>query len=114
MPCGHFVIHWHTVSVPKWNTARGSTAMTVQPHFPSSQAWLTDSWQRSIGAGLSECSPAEELRLTSSDLKYKHEQYQQLIDLVQSHALPLFNQLMAHSNSRLLLSDAEGYVLKHW
>ncbi|MCH1931134.1 sigma-54-dependent Fis family transcriptional regulator [Shewanella sp. A25] len=88
--------------------------MTVKPHFPSSQAWLTDSWQRSIGAGLSEFSPAEELRLTSSDLKYKHEQYQQLIDLVQSHALPLFNQLMAHSNSRLLLSDAEGYVLKHW
>ncbi|QYJ79058.1 sigma-54-dependent Fis family transcriptional regulator [Shewanella acanthi] len=88
--------------------------MTVEPHLKSSQAWLTESWQRSISAGLSEFSPAEELRLNGPDLKSKHEKYQQLIDLVQSHAVPLFNQLMAHSNSRLLLADAEGYVLKHW
>lgn len=88
--------------------------MTVKLHFPTTQAWLTDSWQRSLGAGLSEFRAGEDLRLTRSELKYKHEQYQQLIELVQSHALPLFNQLMAHSNSRLLLSDADGYVLKHW
>ncbi|MEL4431932.1 sigma-54-dependent Fis family transcriptional regulator [Shewanella mangrovisoli] len=88
--------------------------MTVKPHFPTTQAWLTDSWQRSLGAGLSEFRAGEDLRLTRAELKHKHEQYQQLIELVQSHALPLFNQLMAHSNSRLLLSDADGYVLKHW
>ncbi|MEL4294418.1 sigma-54-dependent Fis family transcriptional regulator [Shewanella xiamenensis] len=88
--------------------------MTVKPHFPTTQAWLADSWQRSLGAGLSEFHAGEDLRLTRAELKHKHEQYQQLIELVQSHALPLFNQLMAHSNSRLLLSDADGYVLKHW
>jgi len=88
--------------------------MTVKPHFPTTQAWLADSWQRSLGAGLSEFRAGEDLRLTRAELKHKHEQYQQLIELVQSHALPLFNQLMAHSNSRLLLSDADGYVLKHW
>ena len=88
--------------------------MAVKPHLPSTQAWLADSWQRSIGAGLSEFQLPQELRLDASELKQKHEQYQMLIALVQSHALPLFNQLMAHSNSRLLLSDAEGYVLRHW
>lgn len=88
--------------------------MTAKPHFPTIQPWLADSWQRSIGAGLSEFHAADDLRLSHADLKHKHEQYQQLIELVQSHALPLFNQLMAQSNSRLLLSDADGYVLKHW
>lgn len=88
--------------------------MTAKPHFPTIHPWLADSWQRSIGAGLSEFHAADDLRLSHADLKHKHEQYQQLIELVQSHALPLFNQLMAQSNSRLLLSDADGYVLKHW
>lgn len=88
--------------------------MTAKAHFPTIQPWLADSWQRSIGAGLSEFHAADDLRLSHADLKHKHEQYQQLIELVQSHALPLFNQLMAQSNSRLLLSDADGYVLKHW
>ncbi|RTR38099.1 sigma-54-dependent Fis family transcriptional regulator [Shewanella canadensis] len=78
------------------------------------QHWLSDSWQRSVGAGLSEFQPPEELRLNSSAIRQKHEQHGQLIDLVQSHALPLFNQLMAHTSSRLILSDREGYVLSHW
>jgi len=78
------------------------------------QHWLSDSWQRSVGAGLSESQPPEELRLNSSAIRQKHEQHGQLIGLVQSHALPLFNQLMAHTSSRLILSDKEGYVLCHW
>jgi len=78
------------------------------------QHWLSDSWQRSVGAGLSESQLPEELRLNSSAIRQKHEQHGPLIDLVQSHALPLFNQLMAHTSSRLILSDKEGYVLCHW
>ena len=88
MSCGYFVIEWHTAIVLKRNTARGSTAMAVKPHLPSTQAWLADSWQRSIGAGLSEFQLPQELRLDASELKQKHEQYQMLITLVQSHALP--------------------------
>lgn len=82
--------------------------MTVKPHLPSTQAWLADSWQRSIGAGLSEFQLPQDLRLDASELKQKHEQYQMLIALVQSHALPLFNQLMVHSNSPTLALRCRG------
>ena len=80
----------------------------------ASHHWLADSWQRSLGAGLSETRSPQELRLNADDLQYKREEHQQLISLVQTHALPLFNQLMAHSSSRLILSDRDGFVLCHW
>ncbi|MCZ4338006.1 sigma-54-dependent Fis family transcriptional regulator [Shewanella colwelliana] len=85
--------------------------MTITPH---SQAWLTDSWSRSQGAGLQQTSSPDALRLDRDALAVKHFQHKQLIELVKQHALPLFNQLMAHSKSRLILSDSEGYVLCHW
>lgn len=81
---------------------------------PQTQSWLSDSWSRSQGAGLRETDLPTELRLNRNALAERHHAYKQLIELVQQHALPLFNQLMAHTQSRLILSDNEGYVLHHW
>ncbi len=78
------------------------------------QHWLADSWQRSQGAGLCESGEPQDMRLAHSVLQYRHHTHKQLIELVNSHALPLFNQLMSHTSSRLILSDSEGYVLSHW
>lgn len=81
---------------------------------PQTQAWLSDSWSRSQGAGLSEAKLPQELRLNAEALAERHHANKQLINLTKQHALPLFNQMMAHSQSRLILSDRDGYVLCHW
>ncbi|CAM4200652.1 sigma-54-dependent Fis family transcriptional regulator [Shewanella aquimarina] len=81
---------------------------------PQTQAWLSDSWSRSQGAGLSEAKLPQELRLDAEALAERHHANKQLINLTKQHALPLFNQMMAHSQSRLILSDRDGYVLCHW
>lgn len=81
---------------------------------PQTQGWLSDSWSRSQGAGLRETDLPQELRLNRDALAERHYAHKQLIELVQQHALPLFNQLMAHTQSRLILSDPDGYVLHHW
>ncbi|MBT1445252.1 sigma-54-dependent Fis family transcriptional regulator [Shewanella sp. JM162201] len=78
------------------------------------QPWLADSWRRSEGAGLCEARPGYELKLSPVELEERCERHRQLIALVESEALPLFTRLMAHTESRLILSDAEGFVLRHW
>ncbi|QSX40695.1 sigma-54-dependent Fis family transcriptional regulator [Shewanella cyperi] len=80
----------------------------------SLQPWLADSWRRSADAGLHENRPADGLRLTAADLDERLESRRQLVSLVEQHALPLFSKLMAHSDSRLILSDSDGFVLRHW
>ncbi|MBB1269412.1 sigma-54-dependent Fis family transcriptional regulator [Shewanella sp. SR44-3] len=76
--------------------------------------WLSDSWQRSTLAGLHQTQDPEHYKLDNASLQQKQANHSMLIGLVESQALPLFHQVMAHSQSRLILSDSEGYVLKHW
>ncbi|WP_083700192.1 sigma-54-dependent Fis family transcriptional regulator [Shewanella sp. UCD-KL12] len=78
------------------------------------QHWLADSWQRSQESGLRETANPQDMRLALSDLQARHHTHKQLIELVNTHGVPLFNQLMSHTSSRLILSDSEGYVLCHW
>ncbi len=78
------------------------------------KTWLDESWRRSQGAGLSETKNPQEYRLNRAGLQHKRHLNKMLIRLVQSHALPLFNQLMAQTQSRLILSDSDGFVLKFW
>lgn len=78
------------------------------------QHWLGESWNRSIGSGLSESDVPNDFKLDPSALTAKLEQYEHLITIIQSQVLPLFNQLMGGTNSRLILSDNMGYILKHW
>ncbi|MDO6687638.1 MULTISPECIES: sigma-54-dependent Fis family transcriptional regulator [unclassified Agarivorans] len=85
--------------------------MISKPQLPRS---IDASWLRSQHAGLSEQAAPTELRLSSSDLQQRHYQNQQLITLVERYAYPLFEQLMAHTSSRLILSDMDGYVIQYW
>jgi transcriptional regulator of acetoin/glycerol metabolism len=89
--------------------------MTGKPQLVANDHhWLTDSWQRSTMAGLSQSLLPEPCILTRVKLAEQQEKHSALIAAVQSQALPLFNQMMAHSQSRLILSDPKGFVLRHW
>ncbi|MBH9738604.1 sigma-54-dependent Fis family transcriptional regulator [Vibrio navarrensis] len=76
--------------------------------------WLSSSWNRSEQAGLKQRRRPEDVRLTAALLKDRRQQNSVLIDSVSQHALPLFNQLFAHSDSRLILTDAEGVIIGSW
>ncbi|MGY5452712.1 sigma-54-dependent Fis family transcriptional regulator [Agarivorans sp. MS3-6] len=75
---------------------------------------LDASWSRSQSAGLSEWHSPEELRLDKSQLQQRLHKHRGLIELVDRYAFPLFEQLMAHRSSRLILSDIDGFVIDFW
>ncbi|WP_432453026.1 MULTISPECIES: sigma-54-dependent Fis family transcriptional regulator [unclassified Agarivorans] len=85
--------------------------MSVKYQLPNS---LNASWLRSQNAGLSESYSPDELRLAKAELKMRHQRYDDLIQLVKTYAYPLFEQLMAHTSCRLILSDIDGFVIDHW
>ena len=76
--------------------------------------WLNCSWQRSSDAGLKiRCLP-DEIRIAKSQLSERRALLSTVITLVEKHALPLFKQLFAHTNSRLILTDTEGVIIGSW
>ncbi|MBO2609584.1 sigma-54-dependent Fis family transcriptional regulator [Shewanella algae] len=85
--------------------------MTLKTH---SQSWLSASWQRCQGAGLNPAAIPDELRLNTAALDERRQRYGRLLQAVEHSALPLFNQLMGRTQSRLILSDPQGFVLHHW
>ncbi|MGP8305113.1 sigma-54-dependent Fis family transcriptional regulator [Vibrio sp. YIC-376] len=76
--------------------------------------WLSTSWLRSEQAGLKQRRRPEDVRVTSATLKDRRHQLNFLLDAVKQFALPLFNQLFAHSNSRLILTDSDGVIIGSW
>lgn len=85
--------------------------MTLKTH---SQSWLSASWQRCQGAGLNPAAIPDELRLNTAALDERRQRHCRLLQAVEHSALPLFNQLMGRTQSRLILSDPQGFVLHHW
>ncbi|HDM8069502.1 sigma-54-dependent Fis family transcriptional regulator [Vibrio harveyi] len=76
--------------------------------------WLSTSWDRSEQAGLKQRRRPDDIRVTSAFLQDRRHQLNFLIDAVKQFALPLFNQLFAHSDSRLILTDADGVIIGSW
>ncbi|MEX3073131.1 sigma-54-dependent Fis family transcriptional regulator [Vibrio alginolyticus] len=76
--------------------------------------WLSTSWLRSEQAGLKQRRRPEDIRVTSATLKERRHQLHFLLEAVKQFALPLFNQFFAHSNSRLILTDADGVIVGSW
>ncbi len=76
--------------------------------------WLSTSWNRSEQAGLKQRRQPEDIRVTTAFLQDRRHQLHFLIDTVKHFALPLFNQLFAHSDSRLILTDADGVIIGSW
>ncbi|XAW87448.1 sigma-54-dependent Fis family transcriptional regulator [Vibrio sp. CDRSL-10 TSBA] len=78
------------------------------------QDWLTTSWHRSQQAGLNQRSQPEHIRLPNYQLKERQWRATSLLAAVEKYALPLFNQMCAHSDSRLIVTDQEGVILSSW
>ncbi|MGF1763727.1 sigma-54-dependent Fis family transcriptional regulator [Aliivibrio kagoshimensis] len=77
-------------------------------------SWLDSSWQRSRFAGLEESVTPEHFRLTNSDLKQRRHDATLLIQAIEQYALPLFDQTLARTHSRLILADTKGVILASW
>ncbi|EHU5133490.1 sigma-54-dependent Fis family transcriptional regulator [Vibrio parahaemolyticus] len=80
----------------------------------SDNNWLSTSWIRSEQAGLKQRRRPEDIRVTPATLQDKRHQLNFLLETVTQFALPLFNQLFAHSDSRLILTDADGVIIGSW
>ncbi|EKO3952067.1 sigma-54-dependent Fis family transcriptional regulator [Vibrio fluvialis] len=78
------------------------------------QDWLTTSWHRSQEAGLTQRTRPEHIRLPNYELKERKWRATSLLSAVEKYALPLFNQMCGHSDSRLILTDSEGVILATW
>ncbi len=76
--------------------------------------WLSQSWHRSQQAGLDEQHQPEHVRLDKTQLEQRQHIANVLIKTVEQLAVPLFNQMFAGTNSRLLLTDTEGVIIGSW
>ncbi len=52
--------------------------------------------------------------MSDNKLKERRQELAGLIDTVSRFALPLFYQLFAHSDSRLILTDQHGVIVGSW
>ncbi len=76
--------------------------------------WLASSWNRSKEAGLREIKKPDDVVLSGAAMQQRCYAAQNVIEAVEQCALSLFNQVFARTDSRLLLTDAEGVILASW
>ncbi len=76
--------------------------------------WLTSSWDRCHQAGLKQRRQPENIILSNAELKARKWSVNALLQAVETYAVPLFNQMFAHSDSRLILTDRDGVILASW
>ncbi|MDW6004632.1 sigma-54-dependent Fis family transcriptional regulator [Vibrio mangrovi] len=81
--------------------------------FPAGD-WLTSSWDRCSQAGLKQRRLPEHFMMSRAELKERKWSVNPLIQAVETYAVPLFNQMFAHSDSRLILTDKDGVILASW
>ncbi|MBF9003159.1 sigma-54-dependent Fis family transcriptional regulator [Vibrio nitrifigilis] len=81
---------------------------------PVNKDWLITSWGRSEQAGLKQRRLPEHIRLPNYELKERKWRATAMIDAINQRVLPLFEQMYAHSDSRLILTDQEGIILATW
>ena len=81
---------------------------------PLEHDWLTNSWQRCEQAGLRPRRLPELMMLPAFQLSDRRHHNQALITAIETCALPLYQQMCGHTKSRLVVTDAEGVVLKTW
>ncbi|MEH0759171.1 sigma-54-dependent Fis family transcriptional regulator [Vibrio sp. 16] len=78
------------------------------------ESWLASSWERSSNAGLKQVKKPDDINVTGALLKERMHKSSSVIEAVEQCALPLFNQVLARTDSRLILTDAEGVILASW
>ncbi|MCG9659527.1 sigma-54-dependent Fis family transcriptional regulator [Vibrio mediterranei] len=83
-------------------------------HTTNEKAWIKDSWKRSIQAGLSSRHLPEDHRLSNVEVTERIDKHQTLINVIEKHAYPLFCQIFSRTDSRLILADTNGAIVKTW
>ncbi|MDG3085829.1 sigma-54-dependent Fis family transcriptional regulator [Vibrio hannami] len=78
------------------------------------QNWLSHSWQRSLKAGILKNRAADNIKLGNAQLGERKACLSRVISLTEQFAKPLFCQLFARTNSKLILSDADGVIIASW
>ncbi|WP_411992374.1 sigma-54-dependent Fis family transcriptional regulator [Agarivorans sp. DSG3-1] len=78
------------------------------------EALIKHSWQRCRDLGLSHHSEPEVEHKSAGDLSCLLEQHHQLLETTHHQVLPYYENLLANSNSQVMLADHQGYVLKSW
>ncbi|ASI92099.1 sigma-54-dependent Fis family transcriptional regulator [Vibrio mediterranei] len=86
----------------------------IVTHTETNKAWIKDSWKRSIQAGLNSRRHPEDKRLSNQEVTERVDHHQPLIHVVEKHAYPLFCQIFSRTDSRLILADTSGVILKTW
>lgn len=81
---------------------------------PIKKDWLSSSWERSQAAGLIQRRLPDAIRLPNYELKERQWRATTMIEAIERFVLPLFNQICSHTDSRLILTDADGVVLSSW
>lgn len=72
------------------------------------------SWQRCRALGLTHQSQPIVDRLNASDLSLLLDQHRHLITTTHDQVLPYFEDLLVNSNSLVMLTDSQGYVMESW
>ncbi|WP_375748441.1 sigma-54-dependent Fis family transcriptional regulator [Vibrio sp. HN007] len=78
------------------------------------QDWLSNSWNRSQLAGIEQHRTVDNFRLGNAQLSERKFILSRVISLAERHASPLFSQLFSKTNSKLILTDADGVILASW
>ncbi|QUJ69808.1 sigma-54-dependent Fis family transcriptional regulator (plasmid) [Photobacterium sp. GJ3] len=75
---------------------------------------VADSWQRCRGYGL-DCEQAPVVtRLSSEQWQQRMAQSQQMVSVTRDKVLPMYQRMLHNSNSLVLLTDSQGYLLERW
>ncbi|WP_028869899.1 sigma-54-dependent Fis family transcriptional regulator [Psychromonas arctica] len=84
------------------------------PEFIEHEELISNSWQRCRESGLSHHSSPDIEHLDRGELSSSLEQHHQLLETTHYEVLPFYENLLANSNSQVMLADGQGCVIKSW
>nr|WP_086938567.1 sigma-54-dependent Fis family transcriptional regulator [Thaumasiovibrio occultus] len=86
----------------------------MELHTLKDNDWLLSSWHRCSEAGLTQRNLPQDTRVSRVLLEERRHHAKTIINAVEQCALPLFSQVMAKTDSRLILTDNQGVVIGSW
>lgn len=84
------------------------------PDFIQHEELISNSWQRCRESGLSHQSNPDISHLDRGTLSASLEKHHQLLETTHYEVLPFYENLLANSNSQVLLADGQGSIMKSW
>jgi transcriptional regulator of acetoin/glycerol metabolism len=75
---------------------------------------IKKSWQRCRDSGLNHQSKPSIERLDVGDLSALLDEHELLIKTTHEEVLPYYENLLANSNSQVMLADSKGFIMNSW